>query len=185
MGEVAFRCREYAGGNPAAASIVAGFGGDRIEFEPAALALLSRGYDVYTYDYDSSVLLESDPTLLPQLIREMKSDFEARTFDIPVYRHVGASLGCGIAWNFQKDSRADVEPGIYSAGGTDVARLIMRNHVFREIIKLCHKQDIKKVYIKNDFTEADLRAHWAEVHVPPDNGIVLALSDADPIIPAW
>lgn len=185
MGNVAFRCQEYAEGNPAAASIVAGFDGNRFTYEPAARALLARGYDVYTYDYDNDVLLAGDPMLLPGLIGEIRADFETRAQDAEVHRHLGKSLGCGIAWNLQKDSSVEVKPGLYAAGGIDVARLLMHNIVFQGLIRKFHKVNIKDAYNRNGYGEDDLRAIWADIQTPPQTGFVLALGGLDPVIPPW
>ena len=98
---------------------------------------------------------------------------------------MGHSLGCGIAWNLQKDSPAEIRPGFYAAGGTYVARQIMPNYVFQTIVQQAFGHGIDRIYSTKGYSEEDIRTIWSELQKPPTSGFVLLNSCVDTIIPRW
>lgn len=182
MNHVAFHALEYGDGtNTKSVAIVAGFGGKAVHFEQTAKDLASTGHDVVVYDYDNSILLEGDGKLLPQLIEELSKDFINRTSSHTFRRYAGASLGGGIAWNMQKGPE-NVIPGLYAAVGADAAMLVMKNRLFRSVIKFAHKVDILKAFENNDYTLPDLQEEWATIQTPPTTPFTVAYGGLDYVV---
>lgn len=185
MGEVAFKSREFGNGNGVAATaLVTGFGGDIAEFEQAARDLEAAGSDVIAYQYDNDVLFAGDARLLPNLVDGLTTDFINRTHNYPARRYSGNCLGAGIAWNMQKRDPTAL-PGIYAAAGVDAARLVMRDPLYRMVVRAVHRVDPRKEFERNGYTEQDLRQKWEQLQTPPDSGFAIALGGLDYAVRYW
>jgi len=182
MSAVEFRAREYGEGhNQIMASVVAGFDGKIEQFEPAIQALMDSGHDVVAYEYDNDLLTAGRAELLPDTIAAIGQDFARRAAEYKVHRHVGASLGAGLAWNLQKQS-AEVMPGLYAAASISVATLVMRNAPFRAVVRYFHKVDVRKEFLRHGTDEVDLRVAWSEIHQPPASPFAVVWGGRDYIV---
>lgn len=179
MAETAFTSREFGTGNGiTATALVTGFGGNIAEFEQAARDLEAAGSDVIAYQYDNGVFLAGEAEVLPNLVDNLTTDFTDRTHEYPNRRYAGNCLGAGIAWNMQKRDPAAL-PGIYAAAGADAARLIMRDPLYRMIVKTIHRVDPRKEFERNGYTEQDLRERWEQLQTPPDSSFAIVLGGLD------
>ena len=119
--------------------------------------------------------------LLPGTIEAISRDFNRRAAEYKASRHTGASLGGGVAWNLQRRAE-EVRPGLYAAIGTDVAKLVMRNMVFRKVVQATLKVDPKKEFERNGHDEASLREAWEEIHRVPETPFAVAYGGLDYIV---
>jgi hypothetical protein len=177
----AFRATEYGSGNAEAVALVAGFAGETLQLDVAARSLAAIGRDTVLYTYHPDVLLAGDPDQLPQLAASLGEDFQARTADHIRRRFGGVSLGGAIASNMQKEC-PNPEPGVYAATGTDAADLVMRDALFRAIVLVTHRTDVRKAFTSKGHTIDDLREAWSEIHTPPATAFSLALGGLDRIV---
>lgn len=175
LGSAEFGKYEYGDADSSTlTSLVIGFAGNRVEFEPAIKDLLATDQDVILYDYPKDVLLSGDGRILPALADSISADFQTSSNGHQYERHSGVSLGVGIAWKMQRLNQ-EARPGIYAAAGTDPAKLIMRGIRFRKLVKMFHHVDVKKQFCANGWDEDSLRETWADIEVPPNTGFALAV----------
>ena len=113
-------------------TIVAGYTGKIDHFTVAAHALQCQGYDVLMYEYGNDVFDSGELTALSTLIHDIGQDFMQQSKGYTHVRHTGSSLGGGIAWNLQKLDSDRLLPGVFVSAGTNAARLIFRNPLFRK-----------------------------------------------------
>jgi hypothetical protein len=182
MQSLEFRSREYGDGNSSEAiALVAGFDGKINHFDQTARALIAVGKDVVVYEYDNDLFLAGDPSMLPNLISDLTVDFQTRTANHIAHRFAGASIGGGIGWGMQRHSQM-ARPGIYAAVGADAAHVVMGNPVFRGMAIALHRVDPRKEFVRNGYSEADLRQKWQYLQVPPSTGFLAAMGGLDCIV---
>jgi hypothetical protein len=170
------------GDNPEVTALIAGVGTPPDGFEQSARSLVNNGSDVVAYTYSPGVLFDGEPERLPNLMKDMNRDFDARAQDYTRRRYAGFSLGVAIAGSMQRGSFGEVVPGLYAGACTDLARLIMRNTVFRAVALAAHKVDIKRRFTNNGYTEEDLRSEWAQMQEVPSQGFALVIGGADQVV---
>jgi hypothetical protein len=153
---------------------VAGYTGKIDHFTTAAHALQSQGYDVLMYEYSNDVFDSGDSSALSTLIQDIGQDFMQQSKGYAHVRHTGPSLGGGIAWNLQKLDSDRLLPGVFVSAGTNAARLIFRNPLFRKS---------RAAFIRNGVNETALSEAYAEVLEPPRSPFLLAFGTFDLIIP--
>jgi hypothetical protein len=179
--EVPFTAVEYGDGGKEVVALVTGFAGKVRDVEQAATDLVRTGRDAVVYTYHPRILLDGDPKLLPQMIETLGRDFVQRTPDHLRRRFGGVSLGGAIAAGMQKDY-ATPERGLLAATGVDAAHLVMENPAFGSMVLAVHHINIRRAYLRNGYSLADLREEWHNVQVPPRTPFTIAVGGLDYIV---
>ena len=158
-----------------AALLIAGYGNTvPQQLEADAATLTKAGYNVYGYDFSTSVLEAGDPNLLPIVVKGITSDFLSRTTGYASILPCGVSMGAGIAWGVQKEADRKSRPGIYAATGANSADgLFGMNPIMTPL---------RKAFTNKGFTKSDLQEKWDYIHTPPDAGFTVALGGLDLIV---
>ncbi len=165
---------EYGNGdNYVITSFVAGYGGTIQSMEPAALRLVELGHDVVTYEYPKDVLMSGDPNYLPFLIDAIHDNFMVKAAGHTLRRQAGVSMGMGIALNMQRRTQEPQRPAIYAAGGSNVARLIAKNPLFRPV---------RRAFKQKGHDYQGLQERWTELHESPHLPFAVALGGLDYIV---
>ncbi len=181
MSEVFYEAAEYGDGNDQAVALVAGFDGGIDQLDQAARDLASNGHDAVVYAYDKEILLKGDGRLLLDSATALSNDFVRRTSDHASRRFAGVSLGAAIAAGMQK-AESTPAPGLYAASGIDAAKLVMRNPMFRAMVRAVHGVDIRRAYERHGYTLADLQEEWQELQAPPITPFAVVLGGLDYIV---
>ena len=176
MSELYSRPHEYGDSqSDKAALLIAGYGNTvPQQLEPVAVTLAEAGYNIYGYDFSTSVLEAGDPDLLPLVVNGITSDFRSRTGKYTSILPCGVSMGAVIAWEVQKQEHRKSQPGIYAATGTNSADgLFGINPIMTPL---------RKAFTNKGFTKSDLQEKWDHIHTPPDAGFTVALGGLDIIV---
>lgn len=107
------------------ALLLCGFGGNIWQVRRLITVLSRQGYDVTAMDFSKEVLSEGDPTLLPDLVKEVVefAEQEAKKDDQPILL-VGISLGALLSLNILRRSRY-FDTGVMITGG-DIVKVAQR-----------------------------------------------------------
>jgi len=88
--------------------------------------LLREGYHVLAYQTTASVFTEADPTILPELVSQVREDIRSRIAKLSVegvteFGFFGSSLGSFILYNCVGDKVPELRWGVFNTGG-NIAR---------------------------------------------------------------
>ncbi len=136
------------------------------------------GYDVLAYQYPNEVLIGGNPGLLPDCAEDIRKNYLQSTVDYRQRRFCGVSLGMGMGLHAQRQNGELLAPGIYAAGGTDPASVVMHNPLF-----LKARSDYKAN--NPGLTKEKLSQIWQPLQQSPQAPFVVALGILDPIVLYW
>jgi hypothetical protein len=179
-GERRFLAREYGDGDEVMALVV-GLTGEVDQLDHAAAYLAATGRGAVVYQYPSGVLLDGDPTQLPQLVDTLSEDFAQRSSGHRV-RLGGVSLGGAIAAGMQNNIHSqDFEPGMFAATGINLGELVKSQPWFRMLIAATPRQDIRSAFRHHSLDE--LNEVWHSINTPPTTPFTIALGGLDRVVP--
>ena len=127
-----YQCEEFGTSPQAAATIIFVCPFDtsiqRVRF--AIRRLCREGYRVVAYQPTSAVFMDTDPTILPELISQVREDIRARiarlkSQDVTDFGFFGSSLGSFILYNCIGREIPELRWGVFNTGG-NIARGLWR-----------------------------------------------------------
>ena len=123
-----YQCEEFGTSPQTAATIifVCPFDTSIQRVRLAIRRLCREGYRVVAYQTTSAVFMDADPTILPELISEVREDIRARiaklkSQDVTDFGFFGSSLGSFILYNCIGREIPELRWGVFNTGG-DIAR---------------------------------------------------------------
>lgn len=170
MIERIFRSKEYIEGRPKIAAIIAGFQGKIGQFEQARSDLQKAGYDVVIYDYPDGVLTDGSIKKPLELGYQITEHFNNIADSYQTRLYSGVSMGGAFGIDMQRNSKIEVEPGIYAGTLGNLSWGIWHQPAFLPI---------KRAYRRNGYKEEDLRTAWAPFYEPTNASFVVVLGSRD------
>jgi hypothetical protein len=134
-----FQSEEFGTAAPTAATIIFICPYDtpiqKVRF--AIRRLLREGYHVVAYQTTSAVFTEADPTILPELIAQVRQDIRSRIAkltaeDVTEFGFFGSSLGSFILYNCVGREIPELRWGIFNTGG-NIAQGMWNMPALREL----------------------------------------------------
>jgi len=155
-----YQCEEFGTSPQAAATIIFVCPFDtsiqRVRF--AIRRLCREGYRVVAYQPTSAVFMDTDPTILPELISQVREDIRARiaklkSQDVTDFGFFGSSLGSFILYNCIGREIPELRWGVFNTGG-NIARGLWRIPA------------VKQRHVKRGWSLPRLEEAWAELQWP-------------------
>src|SRR5260370_2624103 len=155
-----YQCEEFATSLQAAAAIIFVCPFDtaiqRVRF--AIRRLCREGYGVVAYQTSSAVFMDADPTILPELISQVRDDIRARiaklkSQDVTDFGFFGSSLGSFILYNCIGHEIPELRWGVFNTGG-NIARGLWRIPA------------VKQRHVERGWSLPRLEEAWAELQWP-------------------
>ena len=120
--------------------------------------LLRTGYHVVAYQTTTAVFTEADPTILPELISQVREDVRSRiaklsSEGVTEFGFFGSSLGSFICYNCVGDQVPDLRWGVFNTGG-DIAMGMWR------------LEGARRLHVEAGWSLDRLSAAWAAVQYP-------------------
>jgi hypothetical protein len=156
-----FESAEFAnsGGRPAATIIFICPYSATIENVHFAIRRLVRaGYRVVAYETTTTVFTSGDPTILAELIAQVREDIKSRIADLAArgeteFGFFGSSLGSFILYNCVGDNIPELRWGVFNTGG-NIARGLWR------------MQELRQAHEARGWSLDRLEAAWAPLQWP-------------------
>ena len=155
-----YQCEEFGTSPQAAATIIFVCPFDtsiqRVRF--AIRRLCREGYRVVAYQPTSAVFMDTDPTILPELISQVREDIRARiaklkSQDVTDFGFFGSSLGSFILYNCIGHEIPELRWGVFNTGG-NIARGLWRIPA------------VKQRHVERGWSLPRLEEAWAELQWP-------------------
>jgi len=134
-----FQSEEFAASAQAAATIIfiCPYSTPIQKVRFAIRRLLRAGYHIVAYQTTAAVFTEADPTILPELICEVRDDIRSRitalTSDgVTEFGFFGSSLGSFILYNCIGREIPELRWGVFNTGG-NIARGVWNMPVLRQL----------------------------------------------------
>jgi hypothetical protein len=120
--------------------------------------LLRAGYHVVAYQTTSAVFTEADPTILPELISQIREDIRSRiaklrSEGVTEFGFFGSSLGSFIFYNCIGHEIPELRWGVFNTGG-NIARSVWNMPMLRQL------------HIARGWSLPRLEEAWAELQWP-------------------
>jgi hypothetical protein len=160
MQEALFQSAEFDASSLAAATIFFICPYDtsiqRVHF--AIRRLLRKGYRVVAYQTTPAVFMDADPTILPELISQIRDDIRSRVSrlkpqGVTEFGFFGSSLGSFILYNCIGREIPELRWGVFNTGG-NIARGLWTMPM------------LKQRYVERGWSLARLEAAWAKLQWP-------------------
>jgi hypothetical protein len=120
--------------------------------------LLRAGYHVVAYQTTSAVFTEADPTILPELISQVREDIRSRIAKLKAegvteFGFFGSSLGSFILYNCVGHQIPELRWGVFNTGG-NIAR------------GMWNMPTLRQLHVARGWSLPRLEEAWAELQWP-------------------
>jgi len=160
MQEALFQSAEFGPSSPTAATIffICPYGTSIQRVHFAIRRLLRKGYRVVAYETTTAVFTEADPTILPQLISQIRDDIRSqisrlKSQGVTESGFFGSSLGSFIFYNCIGREIPELRWGVFNTGGS-VARGLWTMPM------------LKQRHVERGWSLLRLEAAWAKLQWP-------------------
>jgi hypothetical protein len=155
-----FQCEEFGISTPDTATIfyVCPYSAPIRRVRFSIRRLVRAGYHVVAYQTADAVFLAADPTILPELITQVREDVKDRVAKLEVtgvteFGFFGSSLGSFILYNCVGREVPQFRWGVFNTGG----------NIARGLWKM---ETLQQAHVAGGWTLARLEEAWAEVQWP-------------------
>jgi hypothetical protein len=159
MQDELFQCEEWVFSQTAATIIfVCPYGTPIQKVRFAIRRLLREGYHVVAYQTTAAVFMDGDPTILPELISQIRENIRSRiarlkSQGVTEFGFFGSSLGSFILYNCIGCEVPELRWGVFNTGG-NIARGLWKMPTAR------HR------YVERGWSLPRLEAAWAKLQWP-------------------
>ncbi len=120
--------------------------------------LLRKGYHVVAYQTTTAVFMDADPTILPELISQLRADIRSRiakltSAGVTEFGFFGSSLGSFILYNCIGREIPEFRWGVFNTGG-DIAQ------------GMWSMPDLRQLHVARGWSLPRLEEAWAELQWP-------------------
>ena len=182
MQEALFQSAEFGPSSPTAATIffICPYGTSIQRVHFAIRRLLRKGYRVVAYETTTAVFTEADPTILPQLISQIRDDIRSqisrlKSQGVTESGFFGSSLGSFIFYNCIGREIPELRWGVFNTGG-NIAQGVWNT------------PELRQRHVERGWSLARLEEAWAKLQWPDygrldDCRFVFASSRWDKVAP--
>ncbi len=155
-----FQAEEFGTSAPAAATIIfiCPYGAPIQKVSFAIRRLLRAGYHVVAYQTTAAVFTAADPTILPELISQVREDIRSRIAKLAAegvteFGFFGSSLGSFILYNCVGRKVPELRWGVFNTGG----------NIAQGMWKML---DLRELHVARGWSLPRLEEAWAELQWP-------------------